>query len=80
MDDWLESLPVVWMAGVIFAVAYLATALIYFIVHLLAVRPWDRAFRGASHGIPSPLGTLLGLMLAFMAAQVWSDSTRRTPP
>src|SRR5262245_59960989 len=73
MIDWLHSLPVVWMALVIFGVTYLATGGIYLLVMALAVNERGRAFGSISPGMLPPLGIVFGLLVAFPAAQVWRD-------
>jgi hypothetical protein len=76
MSNWLLNLPVVWMAVVIFAGTYLLAALIHWIVISLAVEERARAFKGLSPGMLPPLGIIFGLLVGFIAAQVWSDFER----
>ena len=76
ISDWIHSLPVVWMAVVIFGVTYLAGAAVYATVTRLATDERARAFKGVSAGLLSPLGVIFGLFVAFLAAQVWSDVDR----
>jgi hypothetical protein len=73
MSHWLLNLPVVWMAVVIFAATYLVAALIDWIVMRLAVGDRAKAFKGLSPGMLPPLGIIFGLLVGFIAAQVWSD-------
>jgi hypothetical protein len=73
MPDWLQNLPVVWMTVVVFLATYLVTAAIYWVVATLAVRERARAFKAMSPGMLPPLGIVFGLLVAFVAAQVWSD-------
>lgn len=37
-----------------------------------------RTFKGVSPGLLSPLGIMFGLLVAFIAAQVWGDVDRGT--
>src|SRR5262245_6754604 len=74
--DWLYNLPVAWMALVVFAGTYLSAGVIYWVVMALAVGERARAFKAMSPGMLSPLGILFGLMVGFVAAQVWSDVER----
>lgn len=74
MNDWLHSLPIVWMAVVVFGVIYLIAAAIYAVVMFLATGERLRAFKAVSPGMLPPLGILFGLFVAFSAAQVWSDN------
>jgi hypothetical protein len=76
MGNWLLNLPVVWMAVVIFAGTYLLAALIHWIVMSLAVEERARAFKRLSPGMLPPLGIIFGLLVGFIAAQVWSDFER----
>jgi len=73
MSHWLFNLPVVWMAVVIFAGAYLLAALIDWTVMRLAVGERAKAFKALSPGMLPPLGIIFGLLVGFIAAQVWSD-------
>jgi Protein of unknown function (DUF4239) len=73
MLDWLFSLPVAWMALVVFGATYLATGLIHWVVTTLAVGERARAFKAVSPGMLPPLGIIFGLLVAFVAAQVWND-------
>jgi hypothetical protein len=76
MSDWLFNLPVPWMALVVFAATYLVTASIYLVITRLAVGDRARAFKGLSPGMLPPLGIIFGLLVGFIAAQVWSDFER----
>lgn len=73
MSHWLLNLPVVWMAVVIFAAAYLLAVLIDWTVMRLAVGERTKAFKALSPGMLPPLGIIFGLLVGFIAAQVWSD-------
>jgi hypothetical protein len=76
MSDWIHALPVGWMAVVIFGGTYLAAAAIYALVMGLAKDDRGRAFKGISPGLLPPLGIIFGLLVAFLAAQVWGDVDR----
>jgi Protein of unknown function (DUF4239) len=73
MLDWLQNLPVVWMTVVVFLATYLMTGVIYWVVATLAVGERARAFKAISPGMLPPLGIIFGLLVAFVAAQVWTD-------
>jgi hypothetical protein len=73
MPDWLQNLPVVWMTVVVFLATYLVTAAMHWVVITLAVGERARAFKSVSPGMLPPLGIIFGLLVAFVAAQVWSD-------
>jgi hypothetical protein len=74
--EWLQNLPVVWMALVIFAATYSVTAAIYTVVMALAVGERARAFKAVSPGMLPPLGIIFGLLVGFIAAQIWGDFDR----
>jgi len=78
MSDWIHGLPVGWMAVVVFGGTYLVTAGIYAVVMALATGERARAFKGVSPGLLPPLGIMFGLLIAFVAAQVWGDVDRAT--
>jgi Protein of unknown function (DUF4239) len=74
MSDWFHSLPISWMALIVFGFTYFVVALIYVVVGILAVGERARAFKSVSPGMLPPLGIIFGLFVGFTAAQVWSDS------
>jgi hypothetical protein len=76
MSDWLQDLPLAGRVLMVFGAAYLVTAVIYGVVMALAVGERARAFKGVSAGMLPPLGIIFGLLVAFDAAQVWSDMDR----
>ena len=76
MGDWLLNLPLPWMALFVFVAIFLATAAIYFVVTRLAVDARGRAFKALSPGMLPPLGIIFGLLVGFVAVQVWSDFDR----
>jgi hypothetical protein len=64
------------MTLVVFVVTYLVAGGIYWLVMALAVGERARAFKAISPGMLPPLGIIFGLLVAFIAAQVWSDFDR----
>jgi hypothetical protein len=76
VGDWLLNLPIPLMAVVIFAAIYLVTAAIYLIVIGLAVGDRARALKALSPGMLPPLGIIFGLLVGFVAVQVWNDFDR----
>ncbi len=76
MSDWLYNLPVGWMALVVFSSTYCVAAVVYLVVTRLAVDDRARAFKALSPGMLPPLGIIFGLLVGFIAAQVWSDFER----
>jgi hypothetical protein len=76
VPDWLHSLPVFWLAAVVFAVAVLVTAAIYAVVMSLSTGERGRAFTSISPGLLPPMGIVFALLVGFLAAQVWSSGDR----
>jgi len=73
MGDWFLNLPILWMALAIFAAAYLTAGCVYLVVVRLAVDDRARAFKAFSPGMLPPLGIIFGLLVGFVAVQVWND-------
>ena len=71
MSDWIHGLPLGWMAVVVFGATALMTAAIYWIVMRLATGDRARAFKAVSPGLLPPLGIMFGLLVAFIAAQIF---------
>jgi hypothetical protein len=76
MSDWLHSLPIVWMALLIFGLTALGTAAIYVVVMALSVGERARSFKAVSPGLLPPLGILFALFIAFTATQVWDENDK----
>jgi Protein of unknown function (DUF4239) len=76
MSDWLHNLPVPWLTVVVFGATCLGVGFILLVVMALATGKRARWFKGFSPGMLSPLGILFGLLIAFVASQVWSDFDR----
>jgi Protein of unknown function (DUF4239) len=75
VSDWLHSLSVPWLAVLVFSGTAVLTAAIYFSVVALAHDERRRvAFKGVSPGLLPPMALVFGLLVAFLTAQVWSDS------
>jgi hypothetical protein len=74
MIDWLHALPVGW---IVFVVTALVAGAIYWLV--MAPRPGSgRAHSRRSRPACCPPGIIFGLLVVFMAAQVWGDFDRAT--
>src|SRR6516164_1941121 len=73
MGDWLLNLSIPWMAFVFFAATYFVAACAYLVVVRLAVGDRARAFKAFSPGMLPPLGIIFGLLVGFVAVQVWND-------
>ena len=73
MLDWLHSLPFFWLVVLVFGVTYLIAAAIAWVVLKLAVGERGGAFKAVSPGLLPPPGVLFGLLVGFLAVQVWND-------
>ena len=73
MLDWLHGLPLAWLVVVVFGVTYLVAAAISWVVLRLAVGENARTFKALSPGLLPPLGVVFGLLVGFLAVQVWND-------
>jgi hypothetical protein len=74
MGEWFLNLSIPWMAFVVFAATYVVAACVYLVVVRLAVDDRRaRAFKAFSPGMLPPLGIIFGLLVGFVAVQVWND-------
>jgi len=71
--DWLLNPPVVLVAIVVFAGAYLVAWIVYFAVMRLAVNDRAKAFKGVSPGMLPPPASLLVLWSASPSPKVVFD-------
>jgi multisubunit Na+/H+ antiporter MnhB subunit len=76
MNDWLHNLPIVWMTLLVFGLTALVIAAIHVVVTVLSVGERACSFKAVSPGMLPPLAVLVGLFIAFVAAQVWNDNDR----
>lgn len=76
MSDWIHALPLGWMAVLVVGSTWLIAAAIHWLVQRLAVGERARVFKAISPGLLPPLGMIFGLLVAFLAAQVWGDVDR----
>ena len=74
MTDWLQNLSLAGLIVVVVAVTFLSSLAVYVVVMRLAVGNRREAFKALSPGMLPPLGLLFGLLVGFLAAQVWSDA------
>jgi hypothetical protein len=77
MDEWLLNLPLIWMAALVFAGTYLVAAGLYsLVIGLAGDARAARSFKALSPGMLPPLGIIFGLLVGFVAVQVWNDFDR----
>jgi len=58
----------------VFAAVFLLAAAIYLLVIALATGERGRAFARVSPGLLPPVGIIFGLLVGFLAVQVWNDA------
>ena len=76
MSDWIHTLPVAWMAVVVFGGTLLVASAIYGLAMSLAVGDRAQVFKGVSPSVLPPLGIIFALLVAFLVAQAWGDADR----
>ncbi len=76
MSDWIHNLSVSWLSLLVFGATFLVAGLIYLVVMALATGERARTFKAMSPGMLPPLGILFGLLIAFVASQVWGAFDR----
>jgi hypothetical protein len=64
------------MAVVCFAASFVVGWAIHVVTGRLAAGPHGRSWMTVSPGLLSPIGVIFGLLVAFTAAQVWTDTER----
>jgi len=75
MTDWLHSLSIVSLVLVVCAATALVTVAIYLIVTRLAATGHRDTLTGVSSGLLPPMALVFGLLIGFLAAEVWSSSS-----
>jgi len=76
LSNWLHSLPVLWMAILVFGFTYLVTVGIHAVTTVLAVSERACSFKAISPGLLSLLGIIFALFVVFTASQVWTDNEK----
>ena len=76
MSNWLHNLPVAWMAVAVFGATFALAGVTFALVDRFKSATAMGAFKAVTPGILSPLGVLIGLFVAFTAAQVWTDTDK----
>jgi hypothetical protein len=73
--DWLHSLSIVALVVVVCAATAFVTVAIYVVVTRLAAAGQRDSLSGVSPGMLPPLALVFGLLVGFLAAEVWSTSS-----
>src|SRR5262245_3143582 len=72
----LQDLPLGGLIAVVFGATFFVTLGVYIAITALAADDRAKAFKAFSPGMLPPMGLLFGLIVGFMAAQIWSDAGR----
>jgi hypothetical protein len=73
--DWLHSLSIVWLAVVVCLATALVTVAIYVVVTRLVAAGKGDALAAVSPGFLPPMSLVFGLLVGFLAAGVWSNTS-----
>jgi hypothetical protein len=73
VSDWLHALPLVWLAVVVFAFIFAVGAMISLLATRVAAGERGLVLNEVSPGLLPPMALVFGLLVGFLAAQVWSD-------
>lgn len=76
MIDWLHRHHVAWLALAVLVAVLLLAATVYVCVIRLATGDRGRTFAGVSPGLLPPLGIIFGLLVGFLAVQVWNGAAQ----
>ena len=75
MVAWLHSLSIVWLLLVVCAATALVTVAIYLAMAHLAAGEHREALGAVSPGMLPPMALVFGLLIGFLAADVWGNSS-----
>ena len=70
---WIESQETRVIALIVFALGFIASAIIFLVVVLLHKRDTGGNMKATSPVMLTPLSVLVGLLIAFLASHVWAN-------
>jgi hypothetical protein len=76
MISWIESQSTVVIASIVFGLVYLAAAAVFLIAAWASRLPIGKHLGALTPSMLSPLGTILGILIVFLAARVWTNVDR----
>jgi hypothetical protein len=76
VGDWLHEHHVIWLVLVVIGGVFLLAFAVNLAVTRLATGERGQAFARISPGMLPPLGIIFGLLIGFLAVQVWNDADR----
>jgi hypothetical protein len=76
MTSWIESQPTLVIIAIVFALVYAAAAAVFLGAAWVARLPAAEHVGSLTPALLSPLGTILGILIVFLAARVWTNVDR----
>jgi hypothetical protein len=76
MTSWIESQSPPVIAAIVFGLVYLATAATFLVAAWTSQFPAGKHVGSLTPSLLSPLGTILGILVVFLAARVWTNVDR----
>jgi hypothetical protein len=71
--NWIGSQTPAVIASIIFAICYTAAAVIFATLRILARTRFAQGVQEITPAMVTPIGVIGGLLIAFLAARVWSN-------
>jgi len=76
MTSWIESHSSPVITAIVFGLVYLAAAAIFVAAAFASRHPIGKQVGSLTPALLSPLGTILGILIVFLAARVWTNVDR----
>lgn len=70
---WIESQSIAAIAILVFLFCYMLAGVLFAVAAAMSRWRFGRNLKAATPGILSPLGTIAGLLIAFLAVRVWTN-------
>jgi hypothetical protein len=76
MTSWIESQSTLVIAAIVFGLVYLAAAAVFLVAAWASRLSIGKQVGSLTPALLSPLGTILGILIVFLAARVWANLDR----
>jgi hypothetical protein len=76
VSSWIESQSTPVIAAIVFGLVYLAATVIFLLAAWVSRHPISKQVGSLTPALLSPLGTILGILIVFLAARVWTNVDR----
>jgi hypothetical protein len=76
MTSWIESQSSPVIAAIVFGLVYLAAAAMFLLAAWVSRLSIGKQVGSLTPALLSPLGTILGILIVFLAARVWANLDR----